>query len=215
MPELRIRPYTEADAAELLRIERACVDAEVGMVLDAEQLPADPRGFDEALRSDPELGTALVAEQASRLLGHASVRLLRPARIRHVAVFAVEVDPAAQGRGVGRALMEAAMAWASERGARRFELYVRSDNPRAIGLYRSLGFELEGVRKQFVRTRAGCFVDDWIMARLMASPAHARPAEGSPAAASGCDKRRVPSGAVLAPSLNPQPSQLGDLHDER
>ena len=50
------------------------------------------------------------------------------------------VDPARQGRGVGRALMLAAIERARAAGARRLTLVVRADNPPAHALYRGLGF---------------------------------------------------------------------------
>ncbi|HET7728174.1 MAG TPA: GNAT family N-acetyltransferase [Candidatus Limnocylindrales bacterium] len=50
------------------------------------------------------------------------------------------VDPRRQGRGVGRALMLAAIERARAAGARRLTLVVRADNPPAHALYRRLGF---------------------------------------------------------------------------
>jgi GNAT superfamily N-acetyltransferase len=46
----------------------------------------------------------------------------------------------ARGGGVGRALAQAAIARARERGCRRIELDVNEDNPAALALYEGLGF---------------------------------------------------------------------------
>ena len=46
-----------------------------------------------------------------------------------------------QGQGIGRQLVEAAVAEARKLGAEEVILQVHQDNPRALGLYRSLGFE--------------------------------------------------------------------------
>ena len=51
----------------------------------------------------------------------------------------VEAD--ARGSGLGRALVEATLDRARERGCRRVELDVNTENPPALALYRSLGFE--------------------------------------------------------------------------
>jgi ribosomal protein S18 acetylase RimI-like enzyme len=51
------------------------------------------------------------------------------------------VSDRARGRGIGRALTEAVIERARERGCRRVELDVNSENPAALALYRSLGFE--------------------------------------------------------------------------
>ena len=53
------------------------------------------------------------------------------------------VDPAHRGRGLGRALLDAGLAWLfRDRGARAVSLTVRADNPGAISLYRDAGFRL-------------------------------------------------------------------------
>jgi GNAT superfamily N-acetyltransferase len=51
------------------------------------------------------------------------------------------VSQSARGSGLGRALVEATIERARERGCRRLELDVNTENPPAMALYRSLGFE--------------------------------------------------------------------------
>jgi GNAT superfamily N-acetyltransferase len=51
------------------------------------------------------------------------------------------VTPGMQGRGVGRRLGEAAIAWARARGARRIYLESNTKLDGALALYRKLGFE--------------------------------------------------------------------------
>jgi hypothetical protein len=53
----------------------------------------------------------------------------------------VAVRPDYRRRGIGRALTAAAMHHAGERHASATWLHVRDDNPGAIALYRSLGFQ--------------------------------------------------------------------------
>jgi ribosomal protein S18 acetylase RimI-like enzyme len=53
------------------------------------------------------------------------------------------VTEAARGMGVGRAMVQGAIARATDRGARRIELDTKADNVRAQGLYVSLGFSPE------------------------------------------------------------------------
>jgi ribosomal protein S18 acetylase RimI-like enzyme len=51
------------------------------------------------------------------------------------------VDAKARGRGLGRMLTQAVIDRATARGCRRVELDVNSENPAALALYRSLGFD--------------------------------------------------------------------------
>jgi GNAT superfamily N-acetyltransferase len=55
-------------------------------------------------------------------------------------VYDVRVDEELRGRGYGRQIMEAADDLAREMGGERLGLNVFGDNPRARGLYESLGF---------------------------------------------------------------------------
>jgi len=96
---------------------------------------------------DGERTTALVAvdEASGTVLGTASIHPNREGNGSHVAGGSFMVDPAASGRGVGRALGEAALARARAEGYRvmQFNAVVES-NTGAIALWRSLGFEIVG-----------------------------------------------------------------------
>ncbi len=50
------------------------------------------------------------------------------------------VEPAARGRRLGAALVEAVAAWARERGAASLHLWVTTTNEPALRLYRRVGF---------------------------------------------------------------------------
>ncbi len=66
-------------------------------------------------------------------------------------------------RGVGRALLEAAVGWAREVGVTKLELHVFPYNEPALALYEGFGFAKEGYRKAHYR-RGGELVDAILMA---------------------------------------------------
>jgi [ribosomal protein S18]-alanine N-acetyltransferase len=66
-----------------------------------------------------------------------------------VLVFAV--DPAAQGRGVGRALLRSIQSSMAVEQIRQVHLEVRADNSRAIDFYRRHGFEVTGLQERAYR----------------------------------------------------------------
>ncbi len=87
------------------------------------------------------------------------------ARTRHVARLEVMVDRRARGRRVGAALLDHALAWARDNPLLdKIALAVFADNARAIGLYRSRGFEVEGRRVAEYREPDGTLRDDLLMA---------------------------------------------------
>ena len=63
----------------------------------------------------------------------------------------IAVDPRHRGRGIGTALLERFVAAARERGAERLFLEMRDGNP-AERLYRAMGFEPVGRRRQYYRS---------------------------------------------------------------
>ncbi|MCE5232071.1 MAG: GNAT family N-acetyltransferase [Mizugakiibacter sp.] len=76
------------------------------------------------------------------------VAIIRPqrAKLRHAVEFAgMYVAPAHRRRGLGRALLEAAIAHAcSLDGVRHIKLGVNAANTAAVALYRAVGFERYG-----------------------------------------------------------------------
>jgi mycothiol synthase len=64
-------------------------------------------------------------------------------------IYAVAVHPDAQGRGLGRVLVEAGLDRLERRGVSEAVLYGEGDNAAALGLYRRLGFEVAAVHAQY------------------------------------------------------------------
>jgi putative acetyltransferase len=92
----------------------------------------------------------------------------RPRR-RHVGQIGMAVRDDWQGKGVGTALMQAAIDLADKwLNLRRLELEVFVDNTAAIRLYEKFGFAIEGRLVDFA-FRDGQYVDTYIMARLRGS----------------------------------------------
>lgn len=68
-------------------------------------------------------------------------------------ILTLAVAPQARGKGLGRALLTAAIAEAQRSGAEAMFLEVGSDNPAALALYAGLGFANVGQRKAYYRAR--------------------------------------------------------------
>jgi L-phenylalanine/L-methionine N-acetyltransferase len=87
-------------------------------------------------------------------------------RRRHVGQIGMAVRDDWQGRGVGTALMQAAIDLADKwLNLSRLELEVYTDNEAAIRLYKKFGFNIEGTLIRFAY-RDGRYVDAYYMARL-------------------------------------------------
>lgn len=64
-------------------------------------------------------------------------------------ILTLAVAPAARGRGLGRALLQAVIRRTAEMGAASLFLEVGADNPAALALYAGLGFTRVGMRKAY------------------------------------------------------------------
>ena len=116
------------------------------------------------------VGTRQVAFAAvvnGRFVGNAGLHPINDnPRQKHVASFGISITEAYQGRGVGRALMNACLDFADNwANYARVELTVHADNARAVKLYQSLGFEHEGRLRDF-SFREGGYVDALFMGRV-------------------------------------------------
>lgn len=172
-PDFVIRPLARRDASGILTLESALSEDGRGLVRTPGEQPQDEAAMQRSLQpwlnGGPELGVYLVAAAGPGsvpILGAAELRRQPLLRVRHTASLALGVHPDHQRRGIGRALVTALFEWAAPAGIERIELDVLDDNPRAIRLYESLGFEHEGVRRRLARRAEGGFVDGRLMARL-------------------------------------------------
>jgi RimJ/RimL family protein N-acetyltransferase len=116
------------------------------------------RWRDSLARQD---SAAFVAEAGGRMVGWAS---LEGDRVAELGMF---VAPEWRGRGVGRTLLEACVAWARAAGAHKIALQVWPHNVAARRLYESFGFEQEGYLRRHYRRRNGELWDAIVMGLLL------------------------------------------------
>ncbi len=156
---MKIRAAIAADVAEVVALERG-----------ADRAPHWPEtAYAHAVTEADRC--LLVAEEDGVLVGFA---------VGSVAgdegeVESVAVRLGARGRGTGRALVEAAVAWAREAGARAVMLEVRASSAGATRVYARAGFRQVGIRPGYY---AGPEEDALVMRWETAESAVRAPANG-------------------------------------
>ncbi len=100
------------------------------------------KAIETALVATPPGSVVFVAEEGGQPLGFIHVETTTDyfTREAHGHVSDLVVAREGEGRGVGRALMAAAEAWARDRRYRLMSLNVFEDNHRARALYERLGY---------------------------------------------------------------------------
>lgn len=138
---------TEAIDVQVLKLRRS--DVRRCAELEQELFPGDDPWSQHAFRSELDQGHHyLGAYLGERLIGYAGLAVNGRPPHAEAEVHTIAVDPAFQGRGVGKLLLRRLLAHADERRAATF-LEVRTDNEPAIAMYREHGFDVVGLRKRY------------------------------------------------------------------
>jgi RimJ/RimL family protein N-acetyltransferase len=161
--EVLIRPAEAGDAAALVQL-----GTEVGSEPEGWLISGGWRGvgherrYLRTIRRSAD-AAVFVAEAEEGIVGRLSIaRDAHPAS-RHVADLGLMVAGSHRRRGVGTALLDAAVGWARVNGIRKLELHVFPHNAAAIALYEKCGFRREGYRRAHYRRENG-YVDAILMA---------------------------------------------------
>lgn len=157
-----IRPANPRDFDTMLAIFRAAIAA-------GDTLPFAGTFEAETFRNHWfQAQAAYVAVVDSRVAGMYRMGANLPGLGAHVSSATYVVDPPAQGRGIGRALVEHSLEQARAEGflAMQFN-YVVSTNTPAVALYRKLGFAVVGTVPKAFRHRDLGLVDVHVMHRFL------------------------------------------------
>ena len=137
---MTVREATPADWPAIWSFMRVIVAAGETFSWDRDIAEPDARAI---WMGEPPKRTFVAVDDDDRVLGSAVMGPNHGGPASHVATASFMVDPAAAGRGAGRALGERVLDQARTDGYRaiQFNAVVES-NTRAVALWRSLGFEV-------------------------------------------------------------------------
>ncbi|MBV8500617.1 MAG: GNAT family N-acetyltransferase [Paucibacter sp.] len=109
----------------------------------------------------------LVVPRAGQLVGAISCEREQRSKVRHTAHIAgMMVLPAVQGHGIGRLLLESALALLErQEGIEIVTLSVTRTNARAVSLYESVGFTRYGRLEGAIKLADGSLLDKDLMSR--------------------------------------------------
>jgi RimJ/RimL family protein N-acetyltransferase len=142
--QISIRPAEESD-------RRAIVELLAAVAEERDGIAAEPPVNVEALAERWQIDGTFVAVADAEILGEVSIT---PSWMGF-GDLGMFVAREWRGRGVGSALVEAAIEWSRERGLHKVSLGVFPHNEAAIALYRKFGFVEEGRLVKHVRRKSG------------------------------------------------------------
>jgi ribosomal protein S18 acetylase RimI-like enzyme len=160
-----VRPARPRDAASYLAMWRGVV-AERRFVR-TEAVRGSVRSFRRKFRRPVTNDHArIMAVAGGQVIGFLVVERIAHPVNRHVATLGMAVERSWRGRGVGSALMEAALGWARSAGVEKVTLEVYPTNQPAVALYRKFGFFEEGrLSRQSLKSYG--YEDEVIMSKFV------------------------------------------------
>lgn len=154
-PSISIRRMTAADWSSVERIFSEGIAAGNATFESATPTWA---AFDAGRVDEPRL----VAVDGSEVVGWAAASPVSArAAYRGVIEHSVYVATSAQGRGVGRALLDAFVAAADDAGFWTIQSSVFPENAQSLALHKRCGFRVIGRREAIAQSAVGPFAGQW------------------------------------------------------
>jgi len=92
--------------------------------------------------------TLILAIFDEKIVGAASINSSQKRRLKHVGTLGIVIKKEFCKMGLGSVLINYLVNWSKSNGiTKKITLITRSDNHLAIGLYKKIGFEIEGMLK--------------------------------------------------------------------
>jgi putative acetyltransferase len=163
-----VRRAEPGDAAALVALAEAVGREEGRWILTTEwRSIGDERRYLKTVHRHPD-AAVFVAEEDGTVVARLSLSRDPHPASRHVADLGLMVATSHRRRGVGKKLLEEAVAWARMSEISKLELHVFPWNEPALRLYESFGFEREGYRRRHYARDDG-LVDAILMAYVLES----------------------------------------------
>lgn len=165
---MAIREIQEHDARDFLELGRKLVEETQFMMLEPGERLTTVEEQRERISGtlSKDNSTILVAQSNSKLVGFVTGLGGAYRRNRHSVHVVIGILQAFTGQGLGTKLLSELEKWARGREIHRLELTVMVHNERAIGLYKKMGFEVEGTIRHSLFVN-GAYVDEYYMAKLL------------------------------------------------
>ncbi|MER1956817.1 MAG: GNAT family N-acetyltransferase [Solibacillus sp.] len=121
--------------------------------------------FINSINNAPKSGIFIAVEE-EEILGYLMIKGENLSRTSHRAAIAIGVHSNSRGIGVGTILFEYIINWAKQEQIHRLELTVIENNVQAIHLYKKMGFEIEGIKKDSLQINDS-YVNELYMSKLL------------------------------------------------
>lgn len=162
-----IREIKASDAENLASLIQQVEESAEYMLWEAGERRIHPEDQLQMIRrmEDSLNSSIFVAEINHKLLGYLFAIGGNVKRNKHSAYIVVGIHEDYRGKGIGSLLFEELEQWALNHQLHRIELTVVTRNEAGISLYKKMGFEIEGTKRDSLFID-GEYVDEYYMAKI-------------------------------------------------
>jgi len=159
---------SSADAAKLLEFFKQIGGETGNLTFGQEGLPisVEAEAAFISKMEDSHDNIMLVAKENEKIVGTASLNRM-PRRMSHRGEFSVSVAKKYWNQGIGSQLLSEILNFARDNAFEIIDLQVRSDNKRAIHIYKKFGFQKAGVHPAFFKIDNEYISFDYMYLKLM------------------------------------------------
>ncbi|MBU9711449.1 GNAT family N-acetyltransferase [Evansella tamaricis] len=152
--DIKIRPGNANDGKKMYTLTKEVIQEEDGLIMtvsDFVMTEEQQKIKNEAFLSHPDT-LNLIAEHHDKIVGILTIEPEILKKTSHRAILGIIVQKNYRSKGIGKALIMAALNWVLHEGRyEKVELEVLASNKHAISLYHQLGFENEGMRYNAIK----------------------------------------------------------------
>lgn len=167
---INIRPAQTSDAESLIDLFSLLQQETDFMLMEPGERKTTVQQQQAILEnfSTPSYGVYLVAEDedSKKIIATIAGMAGSANRNRHCITLMIGVLKKYSGKGLGHKLVKQHLAYSAANHFHRVELTVMSHNERAINLYKSCGFEIEGTKKDALKIN-GKYVNEYYMSKIV------------------------------------------------
>jgi RimJ/RimL family protein N-acetyltransferase len=163
-----IRKIEITDAENFLELCKTLDKETKFMMLEPDERKTTIESQTEYIKNviENEFSLILVCEVEGNIVGYLTAIREGFKRMRHSAYIVTGILNAYTGQGIGTKLFRELENWAAFRKIHRLELTVMCHNDAGLSLYKKMGFEIEGLKKDSLIVDHE-YVDEYYMAKLL------------------------------------------------
>ncbi|XRD25779.1 GNAT family N-acetyltransferase [Lysinibacillus fusiformis] len=164
---MRIREATRNDSVQIIAV-MTNAEASNLMLFGPGERKMEPETFANYLEKlyHSRHSALFVAEIDDRVVAYLIAQGNEATRIAHRAYLVIGIHSHYRGRKIGTALFNHVEQWAKDNSIHRLELTVMENNEAGVALYKKMGFEIEGTKRDSLYVD-GQYINEYYMSKLV------------------------------------------------